>query len=191
METDEQITQYLRQMGEGDEGAADKLMPLVYQDLRRLADHVFRGQRQGHTLQPTALVNEAYMRIAKAGELSINDRKHFFDVAALAMRQLLTDHARRRNAEKRGAGAERVELEDSSATTGDEDGVDLVELDRALSKLAIIDPRQARIVELRFLAGMTNEEVAEIVGISARSVRLDWKMARTWLWQELSASEAD
>lgn len=156
-------------------------LPAVYAELRALAASYFRG-RGGHTLQPTALVHEAYLRLRKH-EGAIVDRAHFFAVAATAMRQILTDHARRHRAQKRGgADQERVTLSNVAAF---ESPIDLVELDQLLSRLAALDERQARLVELRFFAGLTEEEAAELLGVSLRTVQKDWRKARAWLVAEL------
>jgi RNA polymerase sigma factor (TIGR02999 family) len=157
-------------------------LPAVYAELRALAASYFRG-RGAHTLQPTALVHEAFLRLEKhAGPIA--DRAHFFAIAATAMRQILTDHARRRKALKRGGAArERVTLSNLAAL---ESPVDLVVLDDLLARLAALDGRQARLVELRFFAGLTEEEAAEILGVSLRTVQKEWRKARAWLYAELS-----
>ena len=186
----EDVTRHLRALGDGDASAAERLMPHVYGDLRQVADRAFRGQRGDHTLQPTALVNEAYLRLVSAEGQDYGSRKHFLSVAAMAMRQILADHARRRSAAKRGGQLERVAFDpDSTPDDAVGDGVDLVSLDAALTKLAAVDERQARIVELRFLAGLTYDEIAELVGIGSSTVRLDWEMARAWLQREIEAQD--
>jgi RNA polymerase sigma factor (TIGR02999 family) len=182
-----EITRYLQAMEEGDSSAMDRVLPYVYDDLRQLAEQMFQDQWRHHTLQPTALVHEAYLRIAKASGGGFENRKHFLKVAAMAMRQLLTDYARARNAEKREGGCQRVVLgEGEQGEEGDASGgVDLLALDEALRELAELDERQARIVELRFLTGLTVEETAEVLDVSERTVYLDWKMARLWLERRL------
>lgn len=189
MHSDE-VTLCLQQIRDGDSSAVDRLLPHVYKDLRSLAEKIFARQRSDHTLQPTALVHEAYMRMVQPEDSKgWNDRRHFFRVAALAMRQLLTEYSRARSARKRGDGLRAVALDDLAETdepASKTEGVDLVFLDEALTELAEIDERQARIVELRFLAGLTVEETAEILGYSTRSVFLDWSMARAWLQRRLA-----
>ena len=180
-----EVTLYLQQMEQGDSGAVDRVLPLVYQDLRRMADQLFREQWRNHTLQPTALVHEAYMRLVRSGDASWESRRHFLRVAAMAMRQLLTDYARRNDAQKRFGQRQRVVLEESDEPS-EEQGTDLVELDEALAELSRLDERQARVVELRFLAGLTIQETAEVLEVSERTVSLDWTMARAWLERRLA-----
>lgn len=183
----------------GDHAAKEELFVLVYDHLRRLAGGYFRGKPANHTLQPTALVHEAFMRLMRA-EGGFQDRAHFLAVASVAMRQILTDHARRRNAAKRGAG-ERVTLneeesESAAATVALADGsspdqhvVDILALDKALNKLAALQPRQARIVELRYFGGMTVEEVADLLKISRQTIEKEWRHARAWLRATLAEAE--
>jgi RNA polymerase sigma-70 factor (ECF subfamily) len=184
----EQVTLHLQSLRQGDARAEAQLLPIVYDELRALAERLFRDQRAGHTLQPTALVHDAYLRLVGAAEQGFESRQHFFRVAALAMRQLLIDHARARRAEKRGGDRARVTLDAEVPAAGAADGLDLVALDEALTELAALDERQARVVELRFLAGLSVEETAGALGVSERTVFLDWKMARHWLEQRLGAS---
>jgi RNA polymerase sigma factor (TIGR02999 family) len=182
------VTRYLAEMQRGDGSAADRLLPLLYQDLHRIAERFLQDQRRDHTLQPTALVHEAYMRLVKPGAEGWESRRHFMSVAALAMRQLLTDYARRRDAQKRRGGHVHVavgELGESALPAPEENGCDLVALSEALEELRAMDERQARIVELRFLTGLTVEETAAVLGVSERTVFLDWKMARSWLERRL------
>ena len=168
---------------------ADELMPQVYDELRRLAANYLRQERPGQTLQATALVHEAFLRLSKEKNQPWQNRTHFLAIAALSMRQILVQRARARNAEKRGGGAEKIELDESvmgdpaAAATG---GVDVLALDAALEKLAALDPQQAKIVELRYFGGMTVEEVAESLGISPATVKRHWTVARAWLHKELS-----
>ena len=183
--TAKEITQYLEELEHGDPSAVGRLLPFVYDDLRALADAMFRDQRDNHTLQPTALVHETYLRLLGSTHKSYEGRRHFYNVAAMAMRQLLTDYARSRGARKRGGDRKRVVLEER-AQEAQLDGLDLIALDEALEELARLDPRMARVVELRFLAGLTNKEVADILGMAERTVSLDWQMARTWLRRHLS-----
>lgn len=178
-----QLTQILDRLGGPDDSAAQELLPLVYAELRRLAGAYFERQAPSHTLQPTALVHEAYMRLVVDRDSGWNGRDHFFAVAAMAMRQILVDHARRRKADKRGGDWERVTLDAAVAPAGTE--LDLVDLDAALARLAEHDPRQARVVTLRFFGGLSNEGVAEVLGISRATVANDWRFARAWLAGEL------
>lgn len=180
-----EITQLLESLARGDSRAADQLLPHVYDELRALAGSFWRQQRSDHTLQPTALVHEAYLRLVGSGLQNWTGRKHFFEVAAMAMRQLLVDHARRRSAEKRGGNLDRVTLDDSGAADDSRMIIDVVALDCALTRLQQLDARQSRIVELRFLAGLSVEDTAEVLGVSPRTVKLDWQMAKSWLRREL------
>ncbi len=183
-----EVTQILDAMRSGDRDAVARLLPMVYDELRALAGSFFGRQPGHHTLQPTALVHEAYMRLANQEEPAWQDRRHFFNVAAMAMRQLLTDHARRKKSIKRGGELGKVTLDEAVAPLTDCD-IDLVALDDVLTRLAKLDERQARIVELRFLAGLTVEETAAVLEISPRTVKLDWQMARAWLRRELSRED--
>jgi RNA polymerase sigma factor (TIGR02999 family) len=186
----DEITLCLQQIERGDRSAVDRLLPHVYEDLRRLADGIFRARRgEQHTLQPTALVHEAYLRLVKPSSNAWRDRRHFLNVAALAMRQLLANYAEARDARKRSAGRERVLLEDAELG-GAETGIDLVVLHESLARLERLDARQARIVELRFLAGLSVAEVAEVLQVTERTVYLDWRMARSFLAAELSGEGA-
>lgn len=181
-----EVTQYLQRLGRGDQSVVHELLPLIYDDLRALAGGVF-GRPGAHTLQPTALAHEAYMRLAKPDQQGFTDRKHFLRVAAIAMRQLLADHARHRQREKRGGkDRKRVVLEEAVAVTEGGGGIDLLALEEALQELEKLDERQARIVELRFLAGLSVDETAEVLGISRRTVYLDWDMARIFLRRALA-----
>lgn len=179
------VTQILDDLVDGDESAVKRLLPLVYDELRALAAGIFRMQRAGHTLQPTALVHEAYMKLVRSASGGRNSRQHFFDVAAKAMRQLLADYARRRRAAKRGGAVATITFVDAESPSSKEIDFDLDAFQEALSRLEALDPRQARIVELRFLAGLTIEETAEVVEVSPRTVRHDWRMARAFLQREL------
>jgi RNA polymerase sigma factor (TIGR02999 family) len=181
----QQVTRILADLRNGDEAAMGRLLPIVYGELRALAGALFRGQRADHTLQPTAVVHEVFLRLVHQPEADFNDRAHFFRVAALAIRQLLTDHARRRRASRRGGNWDRVKL-DSGVADSSADDVDLVALDDALTRLTRLDERQGRIVELRFLAGLSVDETAKVLGLSPRTVELDSRMARAWLKCELA-----
>ncbi len=183
-----QVTQLLEKLSDGDDSAADQLLPLVYEDLRGLADGYFRFDRGGHTLQPTALVHEAFVKLVQSSS-SWKSRAHFFAVAATAMRQIMIDHARRKRTEKHGGGLERVTLDNLITPNGEKD-VDIVALDEILAELARLDPRQYRIVEMRFFGGLTEEEVATILGVSRTTVQSEWRAAKAWLSKELRKAES-
>jgi RNA polymerase sigma-70 factor (ECF subfamily) len=178
------ITQLLVAWGEGDKSALEELTPLVYDELHRLAHRYMRGERAGHTLQTTALVNEAYTRLIDWKNVRWQNRAHFFGVSAQLMRRILVDFARSRGYEKRGGGIRAVTLNEAIDVTN-EKGIDLVALDEALSALAELDPRQSKVIELRFFGGLTNEEAAEVLSVSVATVRRDWSLARAWLHREL------
>ncbi len=178
------ITQMLKQATGGDDSAVRCLMPLVYDELRALAQSYLRQERSDHTLQATALVHEAYVRLIRQEDVEWRNRAHFFAVAAQAIRRILVDHARGHGRLKRGGGFERVRLDDDVAVSEETD-LDLVALDELLEKLAGLHERQACIVELRFFGGLTLKEVADYLGVSARTVDGDWSMARAWLRREL------
>jgi RNA polymerase sigma factor (TIGR02999 family) len=182
------VTRLLAEWAGGDEGALERLMPLVYQELRRIADRALGRERQGHTLQATALVHEAYLRLVQQHSAQFQNRAHFFAIASQVVRRILVDHARRRASIKRGAGEAPVILDMDVAD--DAPSVDALVLDEALEHLASLDPQQARIVEMRFFGGLTVEETAEVLKISPRTVKRDWSMARAWLRRELSGSSA-
>jgi RNA polymerase sigma factor (TIGR02999 family) len=182
------ITELLVRSKSGDPDALNRLMPLVYGELHRLAQSFLRRERAGHTLQSTALVNEAYLRLVGAESGPWQNRAHFLGVAANLMRQILVDHARARNSAKRGGNPQRLTLDDALELRPD-GGLDVVALDDALNGLAALDPQQARIVELRFFAGLTIEECAEVLGVSAPSVKRHWASARAWLYREISQRE--
>ncbi|HEX5080546.1 MAG TPA: sigma-70 family RNA polymerase sigma factor [Blastocatellia bacterium] len=179
------ITRLLVAWGQGDQTALERLMPLVYDELRKLAKRHMNRQRPGHTLQTTALVNEAYMRLIDSSQVQWQNRAHFFAVSAQLMRRILVDFARSRKSLKRGAEARLVTLDDSLEVSS-ERGADLVALDDALNTLAAMNPRQSQIVELRYFGGLSEEEIAEALKISTRTVRRDWSLARAWLYRELS-----
>lgn len=184
-----QITKLLVDWGRGDEEALEKLMPLVYDELRRLAGHFMNNQKAGHTLQTTALVNEAYLRLIDSSRVRWQDRTHFFAVSAQLMRRILVDAARTRNSLKRGGpDAQKIELDENLAVSPNE-RVDLLALDEALEELARMSPRQSQVVELRYFGGLSEEEIAEALKISARTVRREWSAARAWLYRELSKSD--
>lgn len=182
------VTQLLRAVASGDRREMDALMSAIYTDLRRLAMSHMQGERRSHTLQPTALVHEAYLRLINQRSTQWQDRVHFFAVASRVIRRILVDHARERGAQKRGGGARRVEMEQADLADSVA-GIDLLALDDALAALADIDARQAQIVELRFFGGLTVDEVAELLGIAPRSVDRDWRCARAWLLCRLEGGE--
>lgn len=179
-----EITGLLFRWSQGDEHALDSLTPLVYRDLRRVAARLLRGERSGHTLQPTALVNEAYLKLAGQAKIQWQNRTHFFAVAARAMRQILVDHARGHMRAKRGGGANVVTLEEG-LLFAPERSADLLALDQALQRLSVIDPRKTKVVELRFFGGLDNDEIAEALQVSPNTVMRDWNMAKAWLRREI------
>jgi len=174
---------------DGDAAALDRLLPVVYDELRRLARHQLRSERSNHTLQSTALVHEAYLRLVKQGPLRVDNRAHFFGIAAGLMRQILVDHARRRGSVKRGADALTLQLDDA-AMLPQKPPIDLIALDDALNTLALLDNRQSRIVELRFFGGLTIEDASDVLGLSPATVKREWATARLWLQRELTRSES-
>jgi RNA polymerase sigma factor (TIGR02999 family) len=169
---------------EGDEAARDELIPLVYGELRRLAAHHMGKEREGHSLQATALVNEVYLRLADQRQTRWENRAHFFALASQMMRRVLVDYARRRNYAKRGGGAQRVSL-DEAMLVSMEKAPEIVALDEALTRLSEIDPRKSQVVELKYFGGMSTEEIAEVLQISTVTVRRDWTTARAWLYQAI------
>ena len=180
---DGQITLLLRAMRSGDKSASEKLLPLVYNELHRLAESYMRRERPDHTLQPTALINEAYLRLAH-DPVDWQSHEHFIGVAANVMRRVLVDHARARNAHMRGGDLQRVELEEGIAIS-QERSEEVLALDEALNHLEEVNPRQARVVELRYFAGLSVDEIGAILNVSPRSVKRDWALARIWLFQEI------
>jgi RNA polymerase sigma factor (TIGR02999 family) len=183
---DSDVSALLRAWSAGDRDALQALTPIVYEELHRLARHYMRRERAGHSLQATALVNEAYMRLADYTRMQWQDRAHFFAVSAQVMRRILVDHARRHNV-KRGGGAQHVPLEDRVVIAPGEDAeTDLVALDEALIGLTRIDPRKAQIVEMRFFGGLTVEEIGEVLKVSTGTIKRDWRAAKAWLYQELT-----
>lgn len=189
--TQSEITALLGEWSTGDREALERLMPLVFDELRQLARSQFRREPDGHTLQPTALVHEVYMRLAGQRKVEWQNRSQFFAFAALLMRRILVDHAKARVTAKRGGGAVVLPLNEALAGASDDDGepagVELLALDEALAALAEVDSRQARIVELRFFAGLTHEEIAELLGISVTTVKRDWKTARYFLYRAMAS----
>ena len=179
-----EITEQLIAWSKGDEAALEKLIPAVYQELRRMADNYLRGEDSGHSLQPTALVHEAYLRLIDQTKVEWHNRAHFFGVAAQMMRRILIDHAKAKHRLKRGGTAVRVELDDNLNFT-QERAAELIALDEALQALAAMDERKSRIVELRYFGGLSVEETAQVLGISDKTVMRDWNLAKAWLYQQL------
>lgn len=185
MQSDEGITELLIDWGKGDQAALEKLMPLVYNELRRLATAYLRRERASHTLQPTALVNEAYLRLIDQRNAQWQNRAHFFGISAQLMRRILVDHARQHQAVKRGGSNQQRLSITSVEEIAMQPAVDLLALNEALDELASMDPQQAQIVELKFFGGLSIDETAEVLGISHATVERDWKMARAWLRRQL------
>jgi RNA polymerase sigma factor (TIGR02999 family) len=184
----ERVSKLLLNWGQGDQGAREALIPLVYDELRRLARRYLRRERRDHTLQSAALVNEAYLRLIRQEHPQWQNRAHFFGVAAQLMRHILVDHARNRAAAKRGAGAPRLTLDPDIALPQERD-VDLMALDDALNQLAALDPQQSRLVELRFFGGLSIEETSVVLGVSPATVKREWATARAWLQREMRNKE--
>ena len=183
-----EVTQLLNNMAKGDSGAAEKLLPLVYSELHRLAASYMRRERPDHTLQATALINEAYLRLTKEdGEW--NSREHFIGMAANVMRHVLVDYARAHKAKQRDGGLKRVELKDDLAISP-EKIEEVVALDEALTRLERLQPRQGKVVEMRYFGGLSVEQIASLLGVSERSVKRDWSLARIWLFRELEQGSA-
>ncbi len=176
----------LKKWSEGNQEVLDKLMPLVYDELRRQASRYLRRERANHTLQTTALIHEAYLKLIDQNQVEWQNRTHFFAIAAQAMRRILVDYARERNREKRGGAAENLPLEEAAFVVSEEKSVDLVALDEALTRLAEFDERQARVVELRYFSGLSIDETADILGVSNVTVRRDWNMAKAWLHRQIT-----
>ena len=184
----EEVSQLLMDWGDGDQAALDKLIPVVYQEMRRLAHHYMRRERAGHTLQTTALVNEAYMRLADYKRMRWQSRAHFFAVAAQVMRRILVEHARGRNYAKRGGGAQKVQLDEAAYVSAGR-SAQVIAVDDALKELEAWDARKGRIVELRFFGGLSIDETAEVLKISPTTVQREWKSAKAWLLRALSEGD--
>lgn len=178
------VTLLLHSLNRGDSAAEAKLIPVIYDELRRLAAHYMRQERPDHTLQATALVHEAFLRLTRQKDVNWQGKAHFFGVAAKLMRQILIDHARGRLREKRGSGGQKLPLDEGLLLT-EARSAELVAVDAALDRLAMLDSRQARIVELRFFGGLSVEETAKVVGVSPKTVKRDWSVARAWLYEDL------
>ncbi|HEX4439717.1 MAG TPA: sigma-70 family RNA polymerase sigma factor [Thermoanaerobaculia bacterium] len=183
------VTELLHRWNQGDREAMDRLMPIVYDELRRLAAGYLKGERPGHTLQPTALVHEAYLRLVRQDRVAWQNRAHFFGIAARMMRRVLVDHARRRQAEKRDSGGFRLTIQVGEALEVPRDP-ELLELDQALGRLERLDADQARVVELRFFGGLTVEETAIVLGISTATVKREWRTAKAFLRTEIAAGQS-
>ena len=182
------VTELLLAWGTGDRAALDELVPIIHEELRRLARHQMRGERDNHTLQTTALVNEAFLRLVDLRRIRWQDRAHFLALSARLMRRILVDHARSRSYQKRGAGVANVTL-DESLIASPERGIDLVALDDALEDLARVDARKSQVVELRFFGGLSVEETAEALKVSPETVTRDWRLAKVWLLREISGRD--
>ncbi|MBA2435983.1 MAG: sigma-70 family RNA polymerase sigma factor [Chthoniobacterales bacterium] len=182
------VTQVLIDWSKGDRGAAERLMPLIYDELRQIARGYLRRERADHTLQATGLVHEAYLRLVDQTTTTWQNRAHFFGVAAGVMRRVLVDHARRHRTDKRGGKWEKLEFDEALAA-GLPRSLDLVSLDEALQELARVDPRQSQVVELRFFGGLTTEETSEVLGVSPRTIKREWRRARAWLYREIRRGE--
>ena len=180
-----EVTRLLRQMQQGDELAAERLAPLIYNELRRMAGAMMRRERSGHTLQATALVNEAWLRLSGQTDADWHDRSHFFAAASTLMRRVLLDHARRRHAAKRGSAPHRALLEEGMLIA-EEHLDDVLALDECLTRLAALDARQARLVEMRFFAGLSVEEAAGLLGLGTATVKREWSSAKAWLHREMT-----
>jgi RNA polymerase sigma-70 factor (ECF subfamily) len=185
-----EITRLLGELRSGNRAAESRLLEVVYPELRRIAARYLRGEASGHTLQPTALVNEAYLQLAGQMDKNWQNRNHFFAVAAQLMRRILVDYARSRKAAKREGGRQRLELTDVLAVSDDRLD-EILSIDEALGRLAELDPRKCRVVELRFFGGLSEEEVADVLNVAPRTVRRDWNFAKAWLHGELNVPEAE
>ena len=186
----QEVTQLLKDWSGGDEGALGKLIPLVQPELHRLAHHYMSRERAGHTLQTTALLNEAYLQLVDDPKRDWQNRTHFMAAAAQLMRRIIVDYARERRSLKRGGGALKVSLDDAALVT-EKQSEELLALDEALERLAVQDPRKSQIVELRYFGGLTVEETAEFLKLSHRTVKREWRMAKAWLYRALSGEEPD
>jgi len=185
--TSNEVTQLLRAWSDGQQEALEKLMPLVYDELHRLAQHYMSRERSGHILQTSALVNEAFLRLVDARQVNWQNRAHFFAISASLMRRILVDFARTHQSQKRGAGVRPVSLDEGLYAT--EERLDLASLDDALKALAAFDPRKSRVVELRFFGGLNMEEAAEVLQVSPETVKRDWKLAKAWLLREMGGEQ--
>ncbi len=189
MPTSHDVTKLLLEWSDGNRSAIDELLPLVYRELQKIAHRYLGRERQSNTLQTTALVHEAFLKLVDQRRVEWQNRAHFFGIAAQAMRRILVDHARQRLADKRGGAAEKVALDEGLIDVSDEKASNLVELDAALKRLAEIDEQKARLVELRYFGGLSIEETAEVLGVSIATVNRQWRLAKAWLYKEISGSE--
>lgn len=181
-----EITQMLLELTDGNEEVVNQILPHIYDELRRLASSYLRRERSNHTLQPTALVHEAYMKLIDQSRVKWQNRAHFFGIAAQVMRRILMDHARKHTAEKRGGDAELLPIEEEILVVSHDKSAELVALDDALNQLAEMDERKAKIVELRYFGGLSIEETAEVLGVSVPTVNREWRMAKAWLYSEIA-----
>ena len=182
----QEISQILVEWSKGGKEASDKLMPLVYDELRRQAARYLRRERPGHTLQTTALIHETYLKLIDQKNVDWQNRAHFYGIAAQAMKRILIDHAKARHREKRGGAAENLPLDEARFVVSDETNVDIVALDQALTRLAAFDPRQASIVDLKFFAGLSIDDIAETLEVSPATVKREWNSAKAWLFSEIN-----
>lgn len=189
MENTHDVTQLLLKWSQGDKAAMEELLPMVYRELQKIAHRYLNKERGEHTLQTTALVHEAYLKLIDQTRVQWQNRAHFFGIAAQAMRRILVDNARQRLADKRGAGAEKISIDDKEIDISDEKASNLIELDFALKKLAELDPNKSRLVELRYFGGLSLEETAEVLGVSRPTVIRQWRLAKAWLYKEISGGE--
>lgn len=189
MEKPSDVTQLLLKWSQGDQGALENLLPLVYRELHRIAHRYLSRERGEHTLQTTALVHEAYLKLIDQTRVQWQNRAHFFGIAAQAMRRILVDNARQRLAGKRGSGAEKISIDDGVIDVSDERASNLIELDFALKKLAEMDPQKSRLVELRYFGGLSLEETAEVLGVSRPTVIRQWRLAKAWLYKEIAGDQ--
>jgi RNA polymerase sigma-70 factor, ECF subfamily len=184
------ITQMLIELTDGNHEVVDQILPRIYDELRRLAGSYLRRERSDHTLQPTALVHEAYMKLIDQRNVRWQNRAHFFGIAAQVMRRILMDHARKHLAEKRGGEAEKLPLEDEILVVSHGRSAELLALDEALERLGAMDPQKAKIVELRYFGGLSIEETAEVIGVSVPTINRQWRMAKAWLYSEISGDKS-
>lgn len=184
----DEVTGILHEWGGGDKDAAERLFPLVYDELKRRARGYLSRERNDHTLQPTALVHEAYLRLVDQTVLKAENRTHFFGIAARLMRQILVDYARQKNAEKRGGNAHRLSLDEVDSPLEETAG-DILALDEALGRLEAIDPRKCKVVEMRYFGGMREDEIADVLGVTEKTIRRDWQFAKLWLFRDLSRDQ--
>jgi RNA polymerase sigma-70 factor (ECF subfamily) len=189
METPHEVTAILQEWQRGDPGAPERLFPLIYDELRRRASYYISRERKDHTLQPTALVHEAYLRMVDQTSPSIENRLHFYAIASRVMRQVLVDHARSRNAEKRGGAAQRLAIDDIQISADHAAG-DVLQLNEALGRLEKLDKRKCNVVDMRFFGGLKESEIAAVLGVNEKTVRRDWQFAKVWLYRELSTEAA-